>query len=98
MATTNKNRLRAQRSPRTLWYAYLIITVALSVIYIFSTLCGVKPIQIPVLNLITPPAIFIYPLTFILVDILNEFYGLRLARRTIIISFIANLTFVPGSG
>ncbi|CAI1054591.1 queuosine precursor transporter [Serratia proteamaculans] len=78
------------------WYAYLIITVALSVIYIFSTLCGVKPIQIPVLNLITPPAIFIYPLTFILVDILNEFYGLRLARRTIIISFIANLIFVLG--
>ncbi|MFS7239891.1 conserved membrane hypothetical protein [Serratia proteamaculans] len=78
------------------WYAYLIITVALSVIYIFSTLCGVKPIQIPALNLITPPAIFIYPLTFILVDILNEFYGLRLARRTIIISFIANLIFVLG--
>ncbi|CAI0797946.1 queuosine precursor transporter [Serratia ficaria] len=78
------------------WYAYLIITVALSVIYIFSTLCGVKPVQIPVLNLITPPAIFIYPLTFILVDILNEFYGLRLARRTIIISFMANLIFVLG--
>ncbi|AHY09242.1 queuosine precursor transporter [Serratia plymuthica] len=78
------------------WYAYLIITVALSVIYIFSTLCGVKPIQIPALNLITPPAIFIYPLTFILVDILNEFYGLRLARRTIIISFMANLVFVLG--
>lgn len=55
--------------------------MALSVIYIFSTLCGVKPIQIPVLNLITPPAIFIYPLTFILVDILNEFYGLRLAAH-----------------
>lgn len=78
------------------WYAYLIITVALSVIYIFSTLSGVKPIHIPVLNLITPPAIFIYPLTFILVDILNEFYGLRLARRTIIISFMANLIFVLG--
>ncbi len=70
--------------------------MALSVIYIFSTLCGVKPIQIPALNLITPPAIFIYPLTFILVDILNEFYGLRLARRTIIISFMANLIFVLG--
>ena len=40
-----QNRLRAQRSPRTLRYAYLIITVALSVIYIFSTLCGVKPIK-----------------------------------------------------
>ncbi|CAI1003055.1 queuosine precursor transporter [Serratia quinivorans] len=78
------------------WYAYLIITVALSVIYIFSTLCGVKPIEIAALNIITPPAIFIYPLTFILVDILNEFYGLRLARRTIIISFMANLIFVLG--
>ncbi|EFE96561.1 queuosine precursor transporter [Serratia odorifera] len=78
------------------WYAYLIITVALSVIYIFSTLCGVKPIQIPLLDMIVPPAIFVYPLTFILVDILNEFYGLRLARRTIIISFIANLIFVLG--
>lgn len=29
-------------------------------------------------------------------DILNEFYGLRLARRTIIISFMANLIFVLG--
>lgn len=76
------------------WYAYLIITVALSVIYIFSTLCGVKPVQIPTLGLIIPPAIFIYPLTFILVDILNEFYGLRLARRAILVSFMANLIFV----
>ncbi|WP_346826243.1 queuosine precursor transporter [Serratia inhibens] len=78
------------------WQAYLLISVALSVIYIFSTICGVKPIHIPVLDIITPPGVFIYPLTFLLVDILNEFYGLRLARRTIVISFIANLLFVLG--
>ena len=93
-----QNRLRAQRSPRTLLVRLPDYYRGAQRDLYFSTLCGVKPIQIPVLNLITPPAIFIYPLTFILVDILNEFYGLRLARRTIIISFIANLTFVLGSG
>ncbi|MBS9438873.1 VUT family protein [Photorhabdus noenieputensis] len=78
------------------WQAYLLISIALSVIYIFSTICGVKPIHIPILNIVTPPGVFIYPITFLLVDILNEFYGLRLARRTIIISFAANLLFVLG--
>ncbi|WKV52286.1 queuosine precursor transporter [Dickeya fangzhongdai] len=78
------------------WLAYLIITAALCVIYIFSTVSGVKPIFIPALNLVVPPAVFVYPLTFILVDILNEFYGLRLARRTILIAFFFHLAFVLG--
>lgn len=78
------------------WYAYLIISVAMCVIYILCTVSGVKPIQIPVVNFVVPPAIFFYPLTFILVDILNEFFGLRMARRTILIAFIANILFVTG--
>ncbi|MFI8417073.1 queuosine precursor transporter [Serratia sp. NPDC078593] len=78
------------------WYAYLIISVALTVIYILSTVSGVKPILIPVVNFVVPPAIFFYPLSFILVDIVNEFYGLRMARRAIFISFISNVFFVSG--
>lgn len=78
------------------WYAYIIISVALTVIYILSTVSGVKPILIPVVNFVIPPAIFFYPLSFILVDIINEFYGLRMARRTIFISFISNILFVAG--
>lgn len=78
------------------WLAYLMITTALCVIYIFSTVSGVKPIFIPALNMVVPPAVFVYPLTFILVDILNEFYGLRLARRTILIAFFFHLVFVLG--
>lgn len=78
------------------WYAYLIISVALTVIYILSTVSGVKPIIIPVINFVVPPAIFFYPLSFIFVDIINEFYGLRMARRTIFISFISNIIFVTG--
>ncbi|MBP2847830.1 MULTISPECIES: queuosine precursor transporter [Dickeya] len=76
------------------WYAYLLITVMLSVIYIFSNVAGSKPIFIPSLNMVVPTAIFIYPFTFILVDILNEFYGLRLARRTIYVAFFSNVFFV----
>lgn len=78
------------------WYAYLIISIALTVIYILSTVSGVKPILIPVVNFVVPPAIFFYPLSFILVDIINEFYGLRMARKTIFISFISNILFVTG--
>ncbi|WJV63363.1 queuosine precursor transporter [Pectobacteriaceae bacterium CE70] len=76
------------------WHAYVLLSIALTVIFIFSTIAGVKPINIPKLNMIVPPAVFVYPITFILVDILNEFYGLKLARRTIIISFFAHLFFV----
>lgn len=78
------------------WYAYLLICVALSIIYVLCTVTGIKPISIPVVNFVVPPAIFFYPLTFILVDILNEFFGLRMARRAILISFISNIVFVAG--
>ncbi len=78
------------------WYAYLIISVALAVIYILSTVSGVKPIHIPIINFVVPPAILFYPLSFIFVDIINEFYGLRMARRTIFISFVSNTLFVTG--
>ncbi|MBP2170093.1 putative integral membrane protein (TIGR00697 family) [Erwinia toletana] len=78
------------------WYAYLIISIAMTVIYILCTISGVKPIHIPLVNFVVPPAIFFYPLTFIFVDILNEFFGLRMARRTILISFVANVLFVAG--
>ncbi|MGJ0624745.1 queuosine precursor transporter [Xenorhabdus bovienii] len=78
------------------WFAYLVIAFSLAVIYIFCTITGIKPVSIPSINMVIPSAIFFYPLTFILVDILNEFYGLRLARKAILFSFIANILFVLG--
>lgn len=93
--TTTTSYELSDRHERS-WYAYLIISVALTVIYILSTVSGVKPILIPVVHLIAPPAIFFYPLSFVLVDIINEFYGLRMARRTIFISLVSNILFVFG--
>ncbi|MEI8633957.1 queuosine precursor transporter [Vibrio sp. PP-XX7] len=33
---------------------------------------------------------FLYPLSFVLVDVLNEFYGLRMARVSIVLSTLTN--------
>lgn len=73
------------------WFSYLYLSVLLSVFYLISNIIGIKPAS--VFGLTVPAAIFVYPLTYIVSDILNEFYGLRFARKAINIAFINNLTF-----
>jgi len=41
-----------------------------------------------------PAAIFIFPLSYIIGDVLTEVYGYRLARRVIWLGFLCNLVFV----
>ena len=41
-----------------------------------------------------PAAIFIFPLSYIIGDVLTEVYGYRLARRVIWLGFLCNLIFV----
>ena len=41
-----------------------------------------------------PAAIFIFPLSYIIGDVLTEVYGYRLARRVIWLGFLCNLAFV----
>jgi len=48
-----------------------------------------KPVQIG--GLVVPAAIFIYALTFTLIDLINESMGKKGARRVILAAFIANL-------
>lgn len=73
------------------WNAYILISLTLAIVFICSNLSGIKPVEITSLNMNIPAAIFIYPVSFILVDMLNEFYGLKMARRTIFISLMANI-------
>ncbi|WP_320204279.1 queuosine precursor transporter [Vibrio campbellii] len=63
---------------------------------LLSNIVGIKPILLSFLSfeMIVPSAIFFYPISFILVDILNEFYGLRLARNSILLSTLVNVLFV----
>lgn len=52
----------------------------------------------PVLPIITDGGAFLFPLTYILGDLLAEVYGMRLARRAILLGFgialLASLTFL----
>src|SRR5512136_2435149 len=48
-----------------------------------------KPVQLG--GIIVPAAIFIYTLTFTLIDLINESFGKQGARKVILAAFIANL-------
>jgi len=48
-----------------------------------------KPVQMG--GIVVPAAIFIYALTFTLIDLINESFGREGARRVILAAFIANL-------
>lgn len=48
-----------------------------------------KPVQLG--GIVVPAAIFIYTLTFTLIDLINESFGKEGARKVILAAFIANL-------
>ncbi|WP_228457287.1 queuosine precursor transporter [Serratia symbiotica] len=78
------------RSERS-WGAYVAFVLALAVFYQFSNIAAIKPVYISHLDIIVTPGTFIYPFTFLIIDLLNEFYGFRLARKAILCSVISNI-------
>src|SRR4030042_4234443 len=56
---------------------------------VIANVTASNPVQIG--GLVVPAAIFIYTLTFTLIDLINESMGKRGARRVILAAFIANL-------
>lgn len=87
------------------WMIYIILNLLLFTFYIFTSIAATKPIYLESLNIIITPGTFLYPLTFLIVDLLNENFGLRLARKAIFFAFASNAmiiillyasTFLPG--
>ncbi|MCD9568010.1 queuosine precursor transporter [Pseudomonas protegens] len=87
------------------WMIYIILNLLLFTFYIFTSIAATKPIYLEALDIIITPGTFLYPLTFLIVDLLNENFGLRLARRAILFAFASNAmiiillyasTFLPG--
>lgn len=87
------------------WMIYIISNLLLFTFYIFTSIAATKPIYLESLDIIVTPGTFLYPLTFLIVDLLNENFGLRLARRAILFAFLSNAliiillqasTFLPG--
>jgi uncharacterized integral membrane protein (TIGR00697 family) len=88
--TTYEMNDRNERS----WMIYVIINMFLLSLYLFSNIAATKLVYLEWFDLVIPPAVFIYPLTFLVVDLLNETYGLRLARRALLFAFSSNALII----
>nr|WP_314529928.1 queuosine precursor transporter [uncultured Pseudomonas sp.] len=72
------------------WMIFVALNLLLFSLYIFTNFAAAKPFYIERLGTIITPGTFLYPLTFLIVDLLNEFYGFRLARKAILFAFSSN--------
>lgn len=87
------------------WIIFSLLNLLLFTLYIFTNFAAAKLFYIEQLNVVVTPGVFLYPLTFLIVDLLNEFYGFRLARKAILFSLASNAfifvllaatSFLPG--
>lgn len=87
------------------WMIYVVLNLLLFTLYIFTSIAATKPVFLEWPGIVVTPGAFLYPLTFLIVDVLNESYGLRLARRAIFFAFVSNAliiamlsvtTYLPG--
>ncbi|MBI4198517.1 MAG: queuosine precursor transporter [Chloroflexi bacterium] len=73
---------------------YLTLAALFVALLITSNVIAVKIIEVG--GRILPAAIILFPMTYILGDVLTEVYGLRLARRVIWLGFLGNGVAVLG--
>ena len=94
---------------------FVIVVTMFVVVLITSNIIAVKPIQLLTLpfeflgssSVVLPAGIIIFPISYIIGDVLTEVYGFRIARGVIWLGFGANLLVVlalwlagiiPGAG
>ena len=81
---------------------FIIVVTVFVTVLITSNIISVKPIELITLpfefigskSVIIPAAIIIFPVSYIVGDILTEVYGFRIARGVIWMGFAANLLVV----
>ncbi|KOX99355.1 queuosine precursor transporter [Pseudomonas nunensis] len=72
------------------WTVYVILNLLLFTLYMFANIAAAKLVYFKQFDIVVTPGVFLYPLTFLIVDLLNEFYGFRLARKAILFAFSSN--------
>ena len=73
---------------------FLVLAALFVTLLIISNIIAVKIIEVG--GRILPAAIVLFPITYILGDVLTEVYGFRFARRVIWLGFICNALAVLG--
>lgn len=76
------------------WMIYVALNLLMLTIYFFTNIAAAKLIYLDLFDVVITPGVFLYPLTFLIVDLLNESYGLRLARRAILFAFLSNIFII----
>ena len=82
--------------------SFVIVAVLFVTVLITSNIIAVKPIQLLALPfeflgsaaVILPASIIIFPISYIVGDVLTEVYGFRIARGVIWLGFAANLVVI----
>lgn len=72
----------------------VIITAFFCMAFTIANLITVKIINIGFLGMETPAGVLIYPLVYILTNVIADVYGERTARRTIILGLSVDVLFV----
>ena len=72
----------------------LIITVFFCMSFTIANLITVKIIDLHILGLVVPAGVLIYPLVYVLTNVITEAYGEDAARRTLILGIAADVLFV----
>src|ERR1700722_16630688 len=70
---------------------YQIICASFCVILVVSNLLSAKMVKLPLLALSIPVGLIIYPLTFLLSDLVTEIFGARRAKLMVYIALGMNL-------
>lgn len=76
------------------WVLFSALNLLLFTLYIFTNFATAKLFYLEQFNVVVTPGVFLYPLTFLIVDLLNEFYGFRLARKAILFALASNAFIV----
>ena len=84
-----KNQVKTKTKISTLLALFAIIS---TVTILISNICSIKLFSI--FNIVLPTSALLFPISYILGDVLTEVYGYKQSRKIILIGFIANLFMV----
>jgi uncharacterized integral membrane protein (TIGR00697 family) len=76
------------------WLTYVVLNLLLFALYIFSNVAATKLVYLERFDVVVTPGVFLYPLTFLIVDLLNESYGFKLARKAILFAFSSDALII----
>lgn len=72
----------------------IIITAFFCMAFTIANLITVKIIALPILGMETPAGVLIYPLVYILTNVITSVYGEKVAQKTIALGIAVDILFV----